>query len=75
MRGLDAELYALFNLYARSAWLFKATFRPPYPRDSPLTIVLEAGCAVRPVSKDAENLALNGFRIPKLPASSGWLYT
>jgi hypothetical protein len=44
------------------------TFRPPYPRKDPVTIVQEAGWAPVSVWTGAENLASTGIRSRDRPA-------
>ena len=56
-------------------WLFNATSRPLYPRETDAAVtVQEAGWALGPVWTGAENLAPTGIRTPDRPARSQSLY-
>ena len=73
-RGVEVQLYSFMNLGTSLGWVANATPRPLYPRDrDPVTIVLEAGWAPRPVWTDAKNLASTGIRSPDPPARSEFL--
>ena len=54
-------MYSAFNIGARWRWVVNAMLRPLYPRENPVRIVQEAGCATKPVWTSAENLAPLGF--------------
>jgi hypothetical protein len=66
--GVGVDLYSFFNLSARWWRVVNATLRRFNPREGELVlIVLEVGCALRPVQTGKDNLHPTGIRSADSP--------